>query len=86
MIEVRNQQGDYYRGGTLYSLCSGIQRFVREKRTGSARNDPVDIYKDSTFSFFHSSFDSILKQLHHKGIGTKTKQAEVISENVEDRL
>ena len=86
VIEVRNQQGDYYRGGTLYSLCSGIQRFVQEKRTGSARNDPVDIYKDSTFSFFRSSFDSILKQLHHKGIGTKTKQAEVISENVEDRL
>ena len=45
-------------------------------------NDPVDIYKDSTFSFFRSSFDSILKQLHHKGIRTKTKQAEVISENV----
>ena len=86
VMEVRNQQGDHYRGGTLYSLCSGLQRFVWEKRRSSSKNDPVDIYKDLSFSFFRSSFNSTLKQLHHKGIGTKTKQAEVISENVEDRL
>ena len=32
VVEARNKDGELYKGGTLYSLCSGIQRYVREKR------------------------------------------------------
>ena len=30
-VEARNQQGEEYRGGTLYSLCSGIQWYIYER-------------------------------------------------------
>ena len=29
IVEARNQQGEEYRGGTLYSLCSGIHLYER---------------------------------------------------------
>ena len=86
VVEARNKQGNRYPGGTLYSLCSGIQRYVREKRTAASVTDPVDIYKDPGFMFFRSSFDSILKELHVSGVGNRKRQAEVISYDVEDRL
>ncbi len=61
VTETRNHDGDYYHGGTLYSLCAGIQRFVRESRTAASKKEPLDIYKDPTFEFFRRSFDSVLK-------------------------
>ena len=85
--EVRNKDGGYYHGGTLYSLCSGIQHFVREKRgitTVSA--EPLDIYKDPCFEFFRRCFDSVLKELHSNGIGARKKQADVISSDTEEEL
>ena len=42
--------------------------------------------KTLPFPFSVVHLTAYLIQLHHKGIGMKTKQAEVISENVEDRL
>ena len=30
VVEARNKDGELYKGGTLYSLCSAIQRYVRE--------------------------------------------------------
>ena len=86
VFEARNQEGGQYPGGTLYSLCSGIQRYVRDKRTSCGNEGVLDIYKDSSFAFFRKSFDSVLKGLHSSGIGTKRKRAELISENIEDRL
>ena len=32
VMECRNQNGGYYTGGTLYSICAGVQRYVREQR------------------------------------------------------
>ena len=83
IVEARNQQGEEYRGGTLYSLCSGIQRYMREKRKGA---EPLDIYKDSSFEFFRKAFDGTLKELRQKGIGTTVKRAEIISEEVEEKM
>ena len=85
IMEVRNHNGDPYTGGTLYAICSGIQRFVREERTVS-QGEQVDIYKDPKFSFFRSTFDSVLKDLHQKGIGNTKKQAEVISFELEEEM
>ena len=86
VTETRNQDGDYYHGGTLYSLCAGIQRSVRESRTAASKKEPLDIYKDPTFEFFRRSFDSVLKELHSLGIGMKKKQAEVISFDTEEQM
>ena len=32
VIEVRNKNGEHYHSGTLYSICAGLQRYIREKR------------------------------------------------------
>ena len=88
VIEARNKNGEAYTGGTLYGLCAGIQRYVREKR--NARRDEVtetlDIYKDPSFSFFRGAMDSKLKQLHQSGVGSFKRQAEVISSDLENKL
>ena len=41
VFEARNQGGQYP-GGTLYSLCSGIQRYVRDKRTSCGNEGVLD--------------------------------------------
>ena len=85
-MEVRNQNGLPYSGTTLYGLCAGLQRFVREKRVTSNDKHPLDIYKDPNFAVFRGAFDSVLKELHKNGIRNDKKQVEVISCELENRL
>ena len=85
MVEVRNQKGEEYNGSTMYSRCAGVQHFVREDRVGS-NSVPVDNFRDMTFAYFRSVLDSVLKEAQAKGIGTSKKRAEVIPEELEDRL
>ena len=42
VMEVRNQKGEEYSCVSLYGLCAGIQRFVREDRM---KTNNIDIYK-----------------------------------------
>lgn len=83
VVEARNKEGEEYKGGTLYSLCSGIQRYIREKRKGA---EPIDVYKGTSFNFFRRAFDSVLKDLRQRGIGITAKRAEVISKEVEEKM
>ena len=85
VLEVQNKKGSEYIGSTIYALCAGIQRFVREDRVASNKVT-VDIFKDSNFAYFQSALNSKLIDLHSKGIGTTTKQAEVISNQLEEQL
>ena len=84
LLEVRKQDGNHYTGGSLYSLSSGIQRYVCEKRATS-NGEPLDIFKDSQFNF-RSVMNSVLKDLHKMGIGTTKKKAQVISNDLEEQL
>ena len=86
IVEVRNRNGERYPGTTLYSICAGIQRYIREKRAVSSSQNSLDIYKLPEFSYFRSVFDSILKELHQQGIGNTKKQAQVITVEVEERM
>ena len=86
VMECRNQNGGYYSSGTLYGLCAGIQRHVREKRVACGNSEPLDIFKDPVFAYFRSVLNSVLKDLHKMGIGTTVKQAQVISDELEERL
>ena len=82
--EVRNKQGNEYQGGTLYSLCAGVQWQARAGRRSLADQGQiteVDIFKDGSFASFRSVLDSVLKDLHKQGIGTTTKRADCISED-----
>lgn len=89
VVEARNKKGEAYEGGSLYSLCAGIQRYLRAQRRGTADRGQVcdlDIYKDASFAYFRSVLDSALKELHQQGIGISKKRAEVISEDVEETM
>lgn len=85
VIEARNQNGGLYTGTTLYSLCAGIQRHVRERRV-ETHGQSVDIYKDPEFAYFRSAFDSVLKDLHRNGVGAVKKKAEIVSEEMEESM
>ena len=87
IVEVRTKKGEKYHGSTLYALCAGIQRHVREQRSKSAdKKEPLDIYQDNNFVYFRNVLDSELKQLHQQGIGLTKKHADVISTDVENSL
>ncbi len=63
-MEVRNQKGEPYKGGSLYGICTGIQRFIRENRTKACRQaEALDIYKDPKFALFRRTSDGVLKDL-----------------------
>ncbi len=89
VLEARNKKGEPYEGGTLYSLCAGLQRFIRGERRNLADRGQlcdIDIFKDAGFSYFRSVLDSVLKDLHKQGIGNTKKRAEVITEDIEEKM
>ena len=59
----------------MYNLCAALQRSVREYRLATG-GEPLDIFSDKSFNFFHQVFDSEMKELQASGIGVKSKQAE----------
>ena len=85
VIEARNRKRGAYIPSSLYSLCTGIQRFVRNESV-KIGGPTLDIYKDPGFVLFRNVLDSTLKELHSCGVGNTKKQAKVISEDIEERL
>ena len=80
ILEVRHQDGKNYPPNTLYQLCCGILRYVREVKPD------LDIFKDQGFSEFRRTLDAEMKRLRSLGLGTTVKQAEPITNEEEDRL
>ena len=46
----------------------------------------IDFFKDSTFSEFKSTLDAEMKRLQSKGVGSKKRQAEPLTESEEEKL
>ena len=63
VIEARNRKGGAYIPSSLYSLCTGIQRFVRNESV-KIGGPTLDIYKDPGFVLFRNVLDNTLKELH----------------------
>ena len=79
IVEVKKSNGENYPAESLYGLCCGLQRSLRE-------NDRViNIFSDDGFNRFRQVLDGRMKQLKASGVFVK-KSAEVITEEVEDRL
>ena len=75
--EVRKKNGSEYPPNILLHLCTGIVRYLR--------HPSHDIFKDSAFAEFRSSLNAEMKQLQARGLGSKQRQAEPITEE-EDLL
>ena len=51
VLEARKANGDCYTPDTLYSICSGLLRYIRENRP------EINIFKSSSFAGFQRTLD-----------------------------
>ena len=79
--EARKQNGEEYIPNTLLHLCNGIVRHLRNTSYPS-----LDLFQDPAVVQFRSSLDAENKRLQAKGLGSKQRQAEPITEEEEDLL
>ena len=83
VLEVRNGQGEHYSGDTLYQLCTSLQKAVN---VDGSRNDLF--FNSWEYKQFADVLDGELKRLRRTGagLGTKPRQAAVLSEEEEEQL
>ena len=81
ILEVRKRNGSVYPANTLHHICCGLMRHLRQ-----SGQPEIDFFKDLAFSEFRLSLDAEMKRLQSEGIGSKRKQAEILSEAEENLL
>ena len=81
ILEVRKKDGSEFPPNSLYHLVCGIVRYV--KNHGKPE---LDIFKDAKFANFRASLDSEMKRLQSLVVGSKHRQAEVLTEEDEELL
>ena len=52
-----------YRTDTLYIICAGMLRYVRERRP------EINIFKDHQYTGFQKTLDGKMKRLRSSGLG-----------------
>ncbi|XP_068712788.1 zinc finger MYM-type protein 2-like [Montipora foliosa] len=77
---VRKMDKSEYPPSSLYLLCTGLQRYLRETRAPELK-----IFESPHFKLFQDSLDAEMKRLTVKGLGCEIKQAEPITDD-EERL
>lgn len=83
LMEVRNQKGEEYPPKSLYLIMCGLLRHLRE--CGVHDKNILD-KKDPAFAELITILDSKMKHLLDQGLGTKTKQADPVSNEDEEKL
>ena len=79
VYEVRKKGGESYPPKTLYQMCVGIQRHLRDNGLAG-----LEIFKSPDYQLFQDAIDSEMKRLTRKGVGVVTKQAEPITPHEEE--
>ena len=81
--EIRKEDGEPYTPRSVSQLVAGLQRHISEQKDVPVRlADPAN----PAFRPLHRTLDNIYRQLHAEGVGTKRKQAEVLSVEEEEQL
>ena len=80
VLEARKSNGEPYTPDTLYNICSGLLRYIRERRP------QINIFKDSSYASFQRTLDGEMKRLRASGLGVKKRQAEPITIEEENTL
>ena len=78
ILEIR-KNGDEYPPNTLHHLVCGIIRFLRQ-----SGQPQLHFFKD-VYTGFHSSLDGEMKRLQSKGIGTASRQVELLTVEEEEQ-
>lgn len=83
VVEARKKNGEEYPPKSLYYIVCGLMRHCKENKLFY-----VNFFdeKYGTFAEFRSVLDARMKELLAKGLGTKTKKADYISEADEEML
>ena len=80
-MEVRKKDGNKYPPNTLYHIICGIMRHLQNNG-----QPDLEFFKDSMFASFRMILDAEMKRLQGKGLGSKRKQAEPLSDEDEEKL
>ena len=83
VVEVRKKKdpGTFYPPNTLYQLCCGIQRYMRDNG-----RPELNFFTDTSFKHFQDCLDAEMKRLTAMGIGSNVKEAQAFSEDEENKL
>ena len=81
ILEVRKKDGTVYPPNTLHHITAGLMRHIR--LNGKPH---IDLFKSSNFTNFRASLDAEMKSLQRKGIGSRKRQAEILTEEEEELL
>ncbi|CAG2231101.1 unnamed protein product [Mytilus edulis] len=83
VLEARKKTGDEYPSKSLYYIVCGLMRHCKDNKLFH-----VNFFdeKDGTFAQFRKVLDARMKYLLAKGLGTKQKKADAISEEDEEIL
>ena len=81
VLEVRKKDGSQFPPNSLHHICCGLMRYLRLNGQPS-----IDFFSDSDFADFKASLDAEMKRLQSEGTGSKTRQAEVLTEEEEELL
>ncbi len=81
ILEVRKAIGDEYPPNSLYSICCGMMRYIREVKP------EVNFFISPVFTGLKRTLDGEMKRLRALGQGVKRKRAEPITTiNEEDAM
>ncbi len=80
VLEARKGDGKSYSPDSLYQLCCGLQRAMRDA------DHNVNFFDDFEFAQFRSVIDGELKRLNRMGLYVNKKKANVITVEMEDIL
>ena len=82
VLEARKRNGEAYPGKSLYLICCGLLRHLRDYDSQINFLDE----KHFAFSSFRKVLDSKMKELLSRGIGTEIKQAPAVLPQDEEKI
>ena len=65
MLKIRRHDGKEYPPNTLYQICCGILRYVRELKL------QLDTFRDAPFASFGHTLNAEMKHLKASGVGNQ---------------
>lgn len=80
VFEIRKENGDEYRGNTIYEIVVAIQHYLRENGRFLTLLDDVE------FEGMRQKLDKKMKELAAKGVGIDKQQSCVISVESEEKM
>ncbi len=81
ILKVRKKDGSEFPPNTLHHICCGLMCHLRWNG-----HPDIDLFCDSDFADFKGTLDAEMKRLQSKGVGSKRRQAEPLTEDEEELL